>query len=196
MTTASPIDPARVALRDLVESDIPLVLDYWFRSPPGYVESMGADPRKLPSESEWGRSLLERCRHNLSLPESKATVLVITHDGAPIGMHTLFPVTEGDSAIFHAHVWRPEFRGRGLGMITYPQACEIFMRRFDLKKLLFKTPLQNPGAIRVKEKLGIRSTGEEILDLAIMRENLRARVFELTREECAALNGPRSAQSR
>jgi len=40
-------------------------------------------------------------------------------------------------------------------MHTYPKACHIFFERFDLRRILFKTPVQNMGAIRVKEKLGI-----------------------------------------
>jgi len=61
----------------------------------------------------------------------------------------------GDFGIFHAHLWEKSRRGCGIGMHTYPKACHIFFERFDLRRILFKTPVQNMGAIRVKEKLGI-----------------------------------------
>ena len=48
---------------------------------------------------------------------------------------------------------------------------------------MFKTPKQNTGAIRVKEKLGIREIGEEEVGFGITRNGVIARVFELTRAE-------------
>jgi hypothetical protein len=62
-------------------------------------------------------------------------------------------------------------------------ACRVFLQRFDLKRILFKTPAQNVGAIRVKEKLGIRCLGEEVVDFGIIRPGTLAKVYELTREE-------------
>jgi len=56
---------------------------------------------------------------------------------------------------------RPEFRRRGVAECSYPQACRVFLQRFDLQRIRFKPPAQNVGAIRVKEKLGIRFIGEE-----------------------------------
>jgi hypothetical protein len=57
------------------------------------------------------------------------------------------------------------------------------LQRFDLRRILFKTPVQNVGAIRVKEKLGIRCIGEEVVDFGIIRAGTLAKVFEFTREE-------------
>ncbi len=57
------------------------------------------------------------------------------------------------------------------------------MERFDLKRILFKTPVQNVGAIRVKEKLGIRFIGEEVVEFGAIRAGTLARVYELTREK-------------
>ena len=70
-------------------------------------------------------------------------------------------------------------RRKGIAMITYPKAGRIFMERFDLKRILFKTPLQNIGAIRVKEKLGIRWIGEEAVSFGIIQDDTLAKVFEL-----------------
>jgi hypothetical protein len=44
---------------------------------------------------------------------------------------------------------------------------------------LFKTPIQNITAIRVKEQLGIRCIGEEIVSFGMIQEGTRAKVFEL-----------------
>jgi hypothetical protein len=71
--------------------------------------------------------------------------------------------------------------------VGYPRACLIFMDRFNLKRILFKTPLQNIAAIRAKEKLGFRYIGEEIISFGIIRDDTRAKVFELTKPEAEKL---------
>jgi RimJ/RimL family protein N-acetyltransferase len=177
------VDPRSVSVRDLSEADIPFVLDYWFRSPQGFIESLGADPTKLLAEDQLADSLRQRVRMNQTLADSKLSSLAIVHDGQFVGFHNLNPLTEGDFGIFHAHISRPEYRRRGVAECSYPQACRVFLQRFELRRILFKTPVQNVGAIRVKEKLGIRCIGEETVDFGIIRPGTLVKVFELTREE-------------
>lgn len=180
---AARVEPRSVAVRDLAEADIPSVLDYWFRSPPGFVESLGADLAKLPPEEQFAETIRARIRANAELAHSKLNALAILHEGRFVGFHTLNPLTEGDFGVFHAHIARPEFRRRGIAESSYPLACRVFLQRFQLARILFKTPLQNVGAIRVKEKLGIRCIGEEVVGFGIIRDGTLAKVFELTREE-------------
>ncbi len=52
------------------------------------------------------------------------------------------------------------------------------MERFQLKKILFKTPIQNVGAIRVKEELGIRSVGEENISFSIIQNGTWVKIFD------------------
>jgi hypothetical protein len=172
-----------VSVRDLSVDDVPSIANFWFQSPHGFVERMGVDPSKLPSEEDMRRSLIEKCEANLLLPKSKLNALVVLYKDEPIGFHTLFPFTEGESGMFHAHIWNINRRGRGIAQHSYIRAARVFMERFALKKILYKTPIQNIGAIRVKEKLGIRCIGEELIGFGIIKEGTQAKVFELTREE-------------
>lgn len=181
------VDLQLVSVRDLSEEDVDQITEYWFHSPPGYIEAMGIDPKKLLPEPEFAKYLIEKCTANRRLATSKLNTLTITYKGKAIGSHTIDPVIEGDHGVFHAHIWSPELRGKGIALITYPRACEIFMERFDLKRILFKTPIQNIGAIRVKEKLGIRCIGEETVGFGILWDDTLAKVFELTRAEAALL---------
>ena len=131
--------------------------------------------------------MIDECRANSLLAASKSRFLTITYKDKAIGSHTLSPLEEGDYGVFHAHIWKQEMRGKGIARITYPIACQIFMERFGLKRILFKTPIQNIAAIRVKERLGIRCIGEETIDFGIVRDGTRANVFELTRPEAERL---------
>ncbi len=176
-----------ITVRDLHESDIPWILDYWFRSPREQIESMGVDWAKFPEEAVMRQNLLEKCHSNQALYQSKLNALIVERDGIPVGFHTLFPYIEQDFGIFHAHLFRPGDRRQGISSRSYPLACRVFMERFELKRILFKTPSQNRGAIRVKEKLGIRHIGEESIGFGIIREGTSAQVFELARHELDAL---------
>jgi len=189
------INPTSIFVRDFEESDIPFVINYWFHSPEGFVESIGADPKKMSSEEQMEKGLRSKVLQDRELAVSKLNALTITCDGKPIGFHVINPVVEDDHGIFHAHIWEPAMRGQGVGMYSYPQALQIFMNRFNLKRIVFKTPIQNKGALRVKEKLGIRCIGEEIIGFGIIREGTIAKVFELTCDEARHLAGKEASSA-
>jgi hypothetical protein len=177
------VEPQLVKIRGFSEKSLGQLMDYWYHSSAGFIEAMGIDPNKLLPEHEFKKSMMDECRANSLLAASKSRFLTITYEDEAIRSHTLFPLEEGDCGVFHAHIWSLEMRGKGIARITYPIACRIFMERFDLKRILFKTPIQNAAAIRVKEQLGIRCIGEETIDFGIVRDGTKANVFELTRPE-------------
>lgn len=181
------VDPALVNVRDVVEEDVRKLIDYWYHSPPGFIEAMGIEPSKLLPEQEFQKWMVNECKASRLLVDSKSRSLTITYKEEAVGSHAISPLIEGDHGVFHAHIWAPEMRGKGIARITYPKACLIFMERFGLSRILFKTPIQNIAAIRVKEKLGIRCIGEEIVSFDIIRDGTRAKVFELTRQEAERL---------
>jgi RimJ/RimL family protein N-acetyltransferase len=74
-------------------------------------------------------------------------------------------------------------RRKGIGFHSYPKALKIFFERFNLQKIVFNTPAQNTGAIKVKEKLGIPYIGEEVIRFDIIKEGTLGKTFEITRQE-------------
>jgi RimJ/RimL family protein N-acetyltransferase len=186
--SALTVELQSIEVRDFCEGDVSQLIDYWYHSPAGFVEAMGIDPSKLLPEHEFKKWMIDECRANSLLTASKSRFLTITYKDKAIGGHTLSPLVEGDYGVFHAHIWKPEMRGKGIARITYPIACRIFMERFNLKRILFKTPIQNIAAIRVKEELGIRCVGEESISFGIIQDGTRAKVFELTRPEAERLS--------
>jgi RimJ/RimL family protein N-acetyltransferase len=168
----------KIELKDLSEAEIPFILSYWYHSPEGFIEAMGVDLNKLPSEKEMKKLLMKRVEDNSSLTESKLNALIILVEGRPVGVHSLTPFIQGDHGIFHAHICDASMRGKGIALESYPMACKVFAKRFSLKKIVFKTPEQNIGAIKVKERLGIPMVGEEIIDFDIIKPGTKAKVFE------------------
>lgn len=172
-----------ISVRDLSMSDIPYILRYWFHSPAGFIESIGVDANKLPSEHALEATLIEKCQHDKQSTDPQSNALIIICDDTPVGFHTLSPVEHGNFGIFHAHIWDHDMRNKGIAKTSYPLACAVFMQRFKLQKILFKTPQQNTGALRVKEHLGIRYVRDETVNFGIIRDGTVAKVFELTANE-------------
>ncbi|MFH1728752.1 MAG: hypothetical protein ABIA04_10085 [Pseudomonadota bacterium] len=177
------INIKNIEIRDFNKEDVQYVLDYWYRSEAGYVESLGVDSSKMRLEKETKKVLQDICEKGDNTTDSKSTYLTIQYKDKPIGVHLIHISKEDDSAIFHAHIWKKEFRRKGICTYTYPIAFKIFFYRFKLKKIIFKTPIQNIGAIRVKEKLCIRCIGEEIISYEFIKEGTKAKVFELSKKE-------------
>jgi hypothetical protein len=94
------IDPQSIEVRDFCEGDVSQLIDYWYHSPRGFVEAMGIDPTKLLPEHEFKKWMIDECRGNSLLTDSKSPFLTITYKDQAIGGHTLSPLAEGDFACF------------------------------------------------------------------------------------------------
>lgn len=173
----------KVSVRDLQKSDIPFILKYWFHSPVGFIQSIGIDPEMLPSEDEMKEFLEEKCLENQKAAISQINSLTILVDDQPIGFHTINPLTVDEEGIFHAHIWDESFRRKGVATKSYLLACSTFMERFNLERIIFKTPKQNIAAIKVKEKLGFRYAGEEVVSFGIIKDNTAVKVYEVEKSE-------------
>ncbi|HSK41432.1 MAG TPA: GNAT family protein [Arenibaculum sp.] len=163
------LDSADIAVVDFAGADIDGFLRYWYDADAGFLAAMGVDPAKLPSR----RKMREMLELNLERDERSRTpqntILSIKLKGETIGVHELTHLTAGDSGILHAHIWDRAHRGRGIGIVSYVKAMQVFFRRFDLARIVFESPAHNPGANRIKDKLGIEASGEGMIDLPILR---------------------------
>lgn len=163
------LDSTDVAVVDFTEADIDGFLRYWYDTDPGFLDAMGVDRGKLPSRRKMREMLelnLERDKRS-GTPQN--TILGIKLKGETVGVHELTHLTPGDSGILHAHIWDKAHRGRGIGIISYVKAMEVFFLRFDLARIVFESPAHNPGANRIKDKLGIEASGEGVIDMPILR---------------------------
>ena len=164
-----------VSVRPFQDSDISMVLDYWYRSGQDFISSLGVDLAKLPSENQM--------RESLSDKNKQKYFQTITYRSLAIGTHSVYPCFSGDFAVFHSHIMKPEFRRRGIGSLSYLLACKNFIETFNLQRVLFGTPNQNIGAMRIKEKLQIREIDLQLKVPSLLRDGISCRYFELTAEE-------------
>lgn len=166
----------KVKIRLMKESDIQGILNYWYRSPHVFLEGMGVDLSRLPTEKDMEASL----RRNLRGDAEKVTLLIIERGGKAIGAHVLNQFDGTKSAVFHAHIWDPGHRRQGIATQSYPLAIRDFFRMHGLEKIVFKTPAQNTGALKVKERLGLKQVGQEISQYGLLQTGTVLCVYEIT----------------
>lgn len=173
---------SRLTIRNFSASDIGPWLDYWYSAPVPYLESIGVDVSRLPARSVFESFLKAHIAENATRKKSQLQAVTVEWALRAIGAHTITDVRPGESGVLHAHYWNEGDRGRGLGTCSYLLASSLFMARFGLKEILFKTPKSNIPANRIKEKLAIPKIGEMILDSPIARPNVLTNVYSLTKD--------------
>ena len=140
-----------VSIRDFFPEDITTMVNYWTQSSTEFWKVRGVDKTKLSTEGEF----TERYKNAFLNNGGVKTFGVILFRKKAIGVHSLTDLIENESSVFYAHIWNEENRKRGIGFYSYLKAAEYFMHKLNLKKIIFKTPIINIGANRIKEKLGI-----------------------------------------
>ena len=167
-----------VTIRDFLPEDIIPMVKYWTQSSAEFWKVRGVAKDKLNTEGEF----TERYKNAFLNNGGVKTIAVIQFFGKAIGVHSLTDLIENESAVFHAHIWDEENRKRGIGFYSYLKAAEYFMYKLNLKKIIFKTPIINIGANRIKKKLGIPKIGETIFESPILFAPLEANLYELNLE--------------
>lgn len=127
-------------VRDIQESDIPAIVDYWHKSTPEFLTSIGVDTNKLVSEEEtaglFRRSLPENRQEN-----DRFTLVACLGDQA-VGYTNLNFV--GDKQAYgHVHIIDPKYRNKGVAAFLFKQVVGLFFRHFNLNTLKFQTSASN-----------------------------------------------------
>jgi RimJ/RimL family protein N-acetyltransferase len=178
----TPIAWDDVVVRDLIESDIDPMIDYFYeKTRPLPFKHL--DPAKRTPEAEWRQSMLDRIA---SGDFSKAPAVIVDYKGKAIGYHPLTPIHD-KWADFHAHFWDADARGKGIGLISTYKACDVFFKRFGFERIYFKPPKDNPRSSAAAAKMPFRKLPDEILTNPMLVPGIVAHVYEITREEFYAL---------
>lgn len=148
----SAVNKSELFVRELQVEDIPLIVKYWLESESEFLESMGVDLKKLPSAENLTNALL----HQLSLPfeVKKAFCIIWFMNGKAIGHSNLNPVTYGNGAMMHLHIWKEEYRKMGLGTAFLKLTVPIYFECFKLKELCCEPYALNEAPNRTLARLG------------------------------------------
>ncbi len=150
----------QLSVRELQESDIEPLSDYWFKSDPSFLVNMGVDLFKIPRREEWEQMLIEQ----ISQPykEKKSYCIIWLLGDQPVGHSNVNRILFGEEAYMHLHIWKKENRTKGLGMQFVKMCLPWFFEKMQLKKICCEPYALNPAPNKTMEKLGFEFIKEYV----------------------------------
>lgn len=192
-----------IAVREIRESDIALIADYWSGSDPNHLIGMGVDLRKIPSRLEFVAMLSTQLALPLDERQSYCTIWELS--GTPIGHCNVNKIRFGRDAFMHLHIWRSGQRRRGMGVAFVRQSLRYFFERLGLQEIYCEPYALNPapnavlaevGFVFVKEYTTVPGTIN--FEQSVKQWRMSRSRYDLIASEMAktAADGPRSSRSR
>lgn len=143
--------PALTA-REIKESDIELIIQYWLTSGNDYLASLGVDLDKMPSKADWQRILASQ----IALPYQEKQSYCTTWElnGKPIGHSNVNKIIYGKEAFMHLHIWYADERKMGLGAAFVKKSLPFFFKNLQLEKLYCEPYAVNEAPNKTLAKAG------------------------------------------
>ena len=149
-----------LTVREIQQSDIEPLSDYWFQSDPSFLINMGVDISKMPDREQWKQMLTEQISQPYEQKKSYCIIWLI--NGEPIGHSNVNRILVGEEAYMHLHIWKKDHRTKGLGLQFVKMTLPWFFEKMQLKKLCCEPYALNPAPNRTMEKLGFEFIREYI----------------------------------
>jgi RimJ/RimL family protein N-acetyltransferase len=141
-----------LAARLMESAEVDIIIDYFHRATPEFLNTLGVDPAKLPDPGRW------RTHHQqeFSLPlEKRKSLLVLWLAGSePIGFSTADKIKLGDEAHMHLHITRPEKRSAGAGAELVKQTARIYFDTLKIRRLFCEPYALNTAPNRTLQRAG------------------------------------------
>ena len=150
----------QLSVRELQQSDIEPLSDYWFKSDPSFLVNMGVDLSKIPPREEWEQMLIEQISQ--SYDEKKSYCIIWLVNDEPVGHSNVNRIIFGEEAYMHLHIWQKGNRTKGLGMQFIKMTLPWFFEKMQLKKLCCEPYALNPAPNKTMEKLGFEFIKEYV----------------------------------
>ena len=143
-----------IIVREMADSEFDIVIDYFHKSTPEFLETLGVDPSRLPAPDHWR----ERFQRERSRPVEKRGWLLVTwlSDNRPFGFSSSDKIAYGEQANMHLHVVDPERRNQGFGVECVRRSAEIYFERLKLKRLFCEPYAFNVAPNRTLQRAGFK----------------------------------------
>lgn len=144
----------RFHVRQMRLDEVRLMIRYFLDADHEFLNGMGVDPGKLPSESVW----LELLEEDFARPIRKKQFdyLVWEIDGTPVGHCNINQISFGQLAYMHLHIWNAHNRRCGCASQLLKPSIIQFFERFELHELYCEPYALNPPPNKTLPKNGFR----------------------------------------
>ncbi len=187
----------RYHVREMRLDETTQMIRYFLDAEVRFLNGMGVDPMKLPTESAWSDLLHE----DYARPIQQRQFFYLTWmlDSAPIGHCNINKIAFGESAYMHLHIWDAGNRRSGSATQLLKPSIVLFFQHFQLSELFCEPYALNPAPNKTLPKAGFQWVNT--YDMASGWINFRQPVnqWKLNRDtalaEAADVNNPRSMET-
>ena len=170
-----------LSVREMQETDINLIADYWLQSEKLFLQGMGVDIEKLPSRQQLHDTLLLQLKTPLDKRRSFCIIWEIA--GKAVGHCNTNPTYFGKDAFMHLHLWNAPERQKGMGATLIKMTLPVFFEKLKLKRLYSEPYALNEAPNRTLQKLGFTLIREYTTTPGSLNFEQPVKRWELTREK-------------
>jgi RimJ/RimL family protein N-acetyltransferase len=149
-----------LSVREIQESDIELIIQYWLSADKEFLERMGADINKVPAPDECEKMLFKQLSQPLK--EKNSYCIIWEVDSKPIGHSNVNKIIFGEEAYMHLHMWNESLRQKGLGTALVKKTLPYYFENLKLKKLYSEPYALNAAPNNVLRKIGFKFIKEYV----------------------------------
>jgi len=142
----------KLKVREMQESDIEKIVDYFVDADSEFLKAMGADKNKLPARAQWIKKLMVEFGKIYSKKEFYYVIWLL--DDKPIGHSNINNIEFGKSATMHLHLWKTDKRKNGLGFEFLKRSIPFYFEHFKLEYLVCEPYSENIAPNKVLKKTG------------------------------------------
>jgi RimJ/RimL family protein N-acetyltransferase len=170
-----------LSVREIQNDDIPSITTYWLTAKTAYLQGMGVDVEKIPTQEQWFHILSEPLRQEYQEKKSYCTIWEM--DGIPIGHCNVNKIIFGQEAFMHLHLWYPDKRTKGTGVQLVKKSLPYFFNNLQLKVLYCEPYALNPAPNKTLPKVGFEFVKEYITIPGYLNFEQKVCLWQMTREQ-------------
>jgi RimJ/RimL family protein N-acetyltransferase len=174
-----------LSVTPLSASDVPNLIRYWLEADAAFLEGMGVDLSKMPSQSDWENSLQEQLSQ--AIPDKKSFCVIWKMDGQAVGHSNINKIQFGKEAFMHLHLWRSDIRQQGAGSALVKMSLPFFFDNYQLETLFCEPYALNPAPNKTLEKVGFQFVKEYITTPGWLNFEQPVKLWALSRERYTSL---------
>jgi RimJ/RimL family protein N-acetyltransferase len=142
----------KLSVREMQESDITRIVEYWLTADTTFLLGMGVDPSKVPLKTDWENII----REQFIVPSTAKKVYFVIWllNDIPVGHSNINKIVFGEDASMHLHLWNTQIRRHGMGITFVRLSLSYFFNTFRLKKIYCEPYALNPAPNRLLAKAG------------------------------------------
>jgi RimJ/RimL family protein N-acetyltransferase len=142
----------KISVREMVLTDIEMIVDYFVNADSNFLKGMGADIDKLPEKQEWINKLELEYKKPFNKKEFYYIIWMVNN--IPIGHSNVNNIKYGQSATMHIHLWTDIYRKHGLGFGFLKLTIPYYIENLNLKKIVCEPYSRNVAPNKLLMKAG------------------------------------------